>query len=177
MRQHDYPPLCAERQKLVEGCIDLAYSLAKRHRAMFNSQEEADDAAMDDLLGAAARYDFRPGTKFVTYAHWCISMGMKSTAKSLARARRVRAVGVEMAASRLRATLRPGAAPEVELSEAAERLLASLPPRWRQAVEMHVMRGLALHETGAELGVTRTRAGQLVERGLKAIRNREGLAA
>lgn len=62
-----------ERNRLIESCHKMAYSLANRFSKKFDVPfEKCIEAAEDALIKAADRFNPEKGYKFSTYAHPCI---------------------------------------------------------------------------------------------------------
>ncbi|OGM26145.1 hypothetical protein A3D00_02885 [Candidatus Woesebacteria bacterium RIFCSPHIGHO2_02_FULL_38_9] len=55
-------------------------------------------------------------------------------------------------------------------ADAVKRSLTQLPKRWRTVVELHIEEGQTLKEVGEELGVSRSRAGNIQQAALRRLR-------
>jgi len=179
------------RQELILGNIPLALRFGERAAGEGrNRYHEADDSIGDALVGlviGAGLYDpDRYGTEFSTSTSWQIR-GQIGRGRMRLRphdplpgGRKVhRGVGLDVDPDRLPALADvPGDDPERrrEAEIASRSLLATLPDRDRAMVERRYGIGgeapMTLAEIGREFGVSKQRAGQLVDRAILRLKAR-----
>jgi RNA polymerase sigma factor (sigma-70 family) len=163
--------------------------------------EDAADAGMFGLIRAAELWDEARGVLFKTYAFrsvWAamtrasldqgiIHVPQHASRSDTPEAMRESALQALAVTSIDRVSLesqlidrRPAPGEAAQTSEDAERvrsLLSTLPARTRRAIKLKYFQGLTLAEVGQRIGgVSKERARQLIDGGLKAVRKRAGVS-
>jgi RNA polymerase sigma-70 factor (ECF subfamily) len=159
-------------EQLLGACADQAYSQARHLLGDAADAEDAVQEALLRLIATAARYDGR-----VPFAAW-LGRLVHDAALQLARSRRRRQ-------RRERDFLGgppPPASSEAELhAEAVRALVASLPERYRQVVDLHYFAGLSPADTAIALGLSagtlRVRLHRAHHRLAQAVQARGGIDA
>jgi RNA polymerase sigma factor (sigma-70 family) len=136
---------------------------------------DIDDLMQEGWLGlieAADNFDDTRGAEFWTYARWRVQGAMGDAVReALYFSRRT---GGEYQLVRYSSELHEKTVPPPtgEENQTWEGMIEELPPRERQILALHVIRGLALHRVGKLYQVTESRICQIVERALKRLRGK-----
>jgi RNA polymerase sigma factor (sigma-70 family) len=190
-------PLREDQQALAAQWVPLAYRLAGRYAAA-NPGLDADDlrgVALESLVHAARCFDPGRGVKFPTYFGRAVGLNLRSESA------RQRAAGLGGLTSDIRNGRLRGTAPALgelaadppgreadpaadaerrEAERAARGALAAVGDRRRQALLLRHADGHTVREVGQALGVSRQRAGEVIEAALaaclRALREQAGVA-
>ena len=189
------PPAVAEQPALVVDPTPyrgLVWSIARARAARCPARDLQDIAAagMVGLVQAAQTFDPGYGVQFRTHARWQILAAIKVHMGSEHRNRgwtRKGSGGVRRWRRAVKVTrapetggmddlprhddLEPDEPPSIP-PELLERMRAVLSERQRQVIDGIYLRGLSGPKVAAELGITRSRVGQIKLRALEVLRDR-----
>ena len=148
---------------LVKEYYPLVRSIAKKYMNLGVPLDELEQEGMIGLLEAATKYDDSKGAKFSTYATYWIKKKIiqsldnesKSSLQSLELDDRVIASGLDT---------------ESAATKDDFKLPAEMPEREKQVLRLLFEKQLTLKEIADELGITRERARQFKEKGLRRLR-------
>ncbi|HYE70376.1 MAG TPA: sigma-70 family RNA polymerase sigma factor [Aquabacterium sp.] len=166
--------LAADNARLVWG---VALSMKRRGQVQHLPLEDAVGAGWFGLLRAAELWD-PTIARFSTYATQWINQFIWREATG--RAQRDLGMSLDRPSGETGCTIamsledyRPGEThpDKIDADSVLARLMAPLAAQDRQAITLHIVRGMSLKETGEIMGgVSRERARQCVERGLARMR-------
>ena len=148
---------------LVKEYYPLVRSIAKKYMNLGVPLDDLEQEGMIGLLEAATKYDDSKGAKFSTYASYWIKKKIiqsldnesKSSLQSLELDDRVIASGLDT---------------ESAATKDDFKLPAEMPEREKQVLSLLFEKQLTLKEIADELDITRERARQFKEKGLRRLR-------
>lgn len=156
-----YAPLTAVQRQLVTDHIGLARYLARRAQCGLLDLDEARSTAHLALVNAASGYDPARGP-FPAYARAVIRGSLLHAIRSARRRAMEPLDGTEAGVEFDRVA-------DADLKARIDRAVQSLPERLQTACRLRWWHGAGLSEIGAELGVCRSRVGQLLDEAVRLL--------
>ena len=165
------------RNALVMANRGLAYMMAKRARAVPNwLRDELEGLALETLIYAVEGFDVTRGVCFSTYAAQAVRMEIYSAIRTW-RSRLLKMGPIRYDIEERRAKSIEKMAMLAEEVARCEAFLGEIPNTYRHVVESHFLRGEKLNAIAKRLKVSKTTAGNYLNRGLMMLRLRARRAA
>jgi RNA polymerase sigma factor (sigma-70 family) len=161
-----------EAENLVSSCVNLIYNRITSWGQINSSDKHRywDEISSDCMfIALKCALNFNPTSgKFSTYLYKSLDSHGNQMVRRIRRLRRFKPYGNVARAGRIACS---STTPQVEQSDTIELYLSKLEPHTRKVVHMHVIEGLALHEVGERLGITKQAVHQQYTRAMQILRN------
>jgi RNA polymerase sigma factor (sigma-70 family) len=168
-------PLDAAGQRRVRTFCTLAYRIAWQYA------RQARDVPPEELLGealygltyAASMFEEHRGVPFAAYATLVVRHRLMRAILEWRREKWIRPLPAKRKTDEpwdVENPHSPDLCTEASARDMCERIRSTLPARWYDVLQLHYGKGLSFEEVGQQLGISRQRARQLLDKAVRHTR-------